>query len=155
MWYTMMSLMTSLSITMMFMKHPVSMGLILILQTITIAMITGMMTKTFLFSYIITIIMMSGALVLFIYMASVASNEKFKPSIMISMMSMSITMIVWMMQEPIHSKNYNFQESKIMIKMYNSSPATMTMMMIIFLLFTMIVVSSMASVKEGPLRTKT
>nr|UYA97574.1 NADH dehydrogenase subunit 6 [Megacopta cribraria]UYA97600.1 NADH dehydrogenase subunit 6 [Megacopta cribraria] len=149
------SMMTALSVIMMFMKHPLSMGMILIAQTLVIAITTGMMVKTFFFSYIVTIIMMSGALVLFIYMASVASNEKFNPSIKIAMMFMMTIATTWMMKTSEIHHNMQSQEIKMVVKMFNMTNAFMTMMMILYLLFTMITASSIANIKEGPLRMKT
>nr|UYA97587.1 NADH dehydrogenase subunit 6 [Megacopta cribraria] len=149
------SMMTTLSVIMMFMKHPLSMGMILIAQTLVIAITTGMMVKTFFFSYIVTIIMMSGALVLFIYMASVASNEKFNPSIKIAMMFMMTIATTWMMKTSEIHHNMQSQEIKMVVKMFNMTNAFMTMMMILYLLFTMITASSIANIKEGPLRMKT
>nr|UYA97431.1 NADH dehydrogenase subunit 6 [Megacopta cribraria]UYA97444.1 NADH dehydrogenase subunit 6 [Megacopta cribraria] len=149
------SMMTALSVIMMFMKHPLSMGMILITQTLVIAITTGMMIKTFFFSYIVTIIMMSGALVLFIYMASVASNEKFNPSIKIAMMFMMTIATTWMMKTSEIHHNMQSQEIKMVVKMFNMTNAFMTMMMILYLLFTMITASSIANIKEGPLRMKT
>nr|UYA97262.1 NADH dehydrogenase subunit 6 [Megacopta cribraria]UYA97275.1 NADH dehydrogenase subunit 6 [Megacopta cribraria]UYA97288.1 NADH dehydrogenase subunit 6 [Megacopta cribraria]UYA97340.1 NADH dehydrogenase subunit 6 [Megacopta cribraria]UYA97353.1 NADH dehydrogenase subunit 6 [Megacopta cribraria] len=149
------SMMTALSVIMMFMKHPLSMGMILIAQTLVIAITTGMMIKTFFFSYIVTIIMMSGALVLFIYMASVASNEKFNPSIKIAMMFMMTIATTWMMKTSEIHHNMQSQEIKMVVKMFNMTNAFMTMMMILYLLFTMITASSIANIKEGPLRMKT
>nr|UYA97457.1 NADH dehydrogenase subunit 6 [Megacopta cribraria]UYA97483.1 NADH dehydrogenase subunit 6 [Megacopta cribraria] len=148
------SMMTALSVIMMFMKHPLSMGMILITQTLVIAITTGMMIKTFFFSYIVTIIMMSGALVLFIYMASVASNEKFNPSIKIAMMFMMTIATTWMMKTSEIHHNMQSQEIKMVVKMFNMTNAFMTMMMILYLLFTMIAASSIANIKEGPLRMK-
>nr|UYA97223.1 NADH dehydrogenase subunit 6 [Megacopta cribraria]UYA97236.1 NADH dehydrogenase subunit 6 [Megacopta cribraria]UYA97249.1 NADH dehydrogenase subunit 6 [Megacopta cribraria] len=149
------SMMTALSVIMMFMKHPLSMGMILIAQTLVIAITTGMMIKTFFFSYIVTIIMMSGALVLFIYMASVASNEKFNPSIKIAMMFMMTIATTWMMKTSEIHHSMQSQEIKMVVKMFNMTNAFMTMMMILYLLFTMITASSIANIKEGPLRMKT
>nr|UYA97418.1 NADH dehydrogenase subunit 6 [Megacopta cribraria] len=149
------SMMTALSAIMMFMKHPLSMGMILVTQTLVIAITTGMMIKTFFFSYIVTIIMMSGALVLFIYMASIASNEKFNPSIKITMVFMMTTATTWMMKTSEIHQNLQSQEIKMVTKMFNMTNAFMTMMVIIYLLFTMITVSSIANIKEGPLRMKT
>nr|YP_010535269.1 NADH dehydrogenase subunit 6 [Megacopta cribriella]UYA97730.1 NADH dehydrogenase subunit 6 [Megacopta cribriella]UYA97743.1 NADH dehydrogenase subunit 6 [Megacopta cribriella] len=150
----MLSFMVSLSIIMMFMKHPLSMGLTLILQTIMVAIITGMMIKTFLFSYILMIIMISGALVLFIYMASIASNEKFESSIKSSIMFLMINVIVITGSVNYMSMNKQDQILMTLSKMFNNE-ALMTMLMIMFLMFSMIVVSSIASIKEGPLRMKT
>nr|QCI09193.1 NADH dehydrogenase subunit 6 [Geotomus sp. FS-2019] len=154
------TMMTSLSIAFLWLNHPLSMGGILICQTIVISMISGMMLKTFLFSYIIMIIMLSGALVLFIYMASVASNEKFQTPIMLI-----ITFIIINMFIPIVMNNMDYLEGSCnyllvkpeilsLIKLFNSATMYITMMMIMYLLLTMIVVSNIASVTEGPLRIK-
>nr|QCI09258.1 NADH dehydrogenase subunit 6 [Aponsila sp. FS-2019] len=157
MMYVLYSLMTSIALMMMFLKHPMSMGFMLIMQTMVIAMITGMFMKSFLMSYIIVIIMLSGALVLFIYMASVASNEKFKMSIKMFIMVPLITLM---------SSGYlylfggmNMQEESEMIiksvmKLFNNLSMYMTMMMMVYLLFTMIVASNIANTNEGPLRMK-
>nr|YP_010596120.1 NADH dehydrogenase subunit 6 [Rhynocoris marginatus]WAJ48452.1 NADH dehydrogenase subunit 6 [Rhynocoris marginatus] len=165
----MLSLLIMLSITVSIMfillQHPLSMGLALILQTIMISLITGMMINNFWFSYILMITMLSGALVLFIYMASVASNEKFQTSI--KMMYFTITMILlstiisWIMET---SKLHNYDLiSKIttennqinsLIKMFNMHNMTITIMVISYLFMTMIVISYIVDVFEGPLRTK-
>nr|YP_009758649.1 NADH dehydrogenase subunit 6 [Eysarcoris guttigerus]QIN90467.1 NADH dehydrogenase subunit 6 [Eysarcoris guttigerus] len=152
-----MSLMVVLSLVLMTLNHPLSMGLILILQTIMTAMIIGYMIESFLFSYIIIIIMLSGALVLFIYMASVASNEKFKLSLKLSLLSMMMFMFMYIMIS-YSNKSILFNNNDIdkvsLIKIFNTMTAQMTLMMIIYLLFTMIVVSNIAKVTEGPLRMK-
>nr|DAZ87596.1 TPA_asm: NADH dehydrogenase subunit 6 [Euschistus heros] len=155
----MLSVMVLLSMMMMWMNHPLSMGLILILQTIMIAMITGFMAKSFFFSYIITIIMLSGALVLFIYMASVASNEKFNSPVKLmgaSAVTFSITLITMMLyNEEININSHlKMSDTVSLIKMFNTMTAYLTMMAIMYLLLTMIVVSNIAKVNEGPLRTK-
>nr|YP_010222521.1 NADH dehydrogenase subunit 6 [Calacta lugubris]UCC45932.1 NADH dehydrogenase subunit 6 [Calacta lugubris] len=148
------SIMATLSTSTMMMKHPLSMGITLILQTLMISMLCGTALKSFLFSYIIMIIMMSGALVLFIYMASVASNEKFQTSIKMLIVSIIIMTITY------QHKAYNYMEwntpkdIKTLIKMFNTMSSFTTMMMIMYLMFTMIVVSGIASNKEGPLRMK-
>nr|QGU83703.1 NADH dehydrogenase subunit 6 [Eysarcoris aeneus] len=152
-----MSSMPVLSLVLMTLNHPLSMGLILILQTIMTAMIIGYMIESFLFSYIIIIIMLSGALVLFIYMASVASNEKFKLSLKLSLLSMMMFMIMYILISPFNSSilfNNNNIDKVSLIKIFNTMTAQMTLMVIIYLLFTMIVVSNIAKVTEGPLRMK-
>nr|UBI44037.1 NADH dehydrogenase subunit 6 [Eysarcoris annamita] len=152
-----MSSMVMLSFMLMMLNHPLSMGLILILQTIMTAMIIGYMIESFLFSYIIIIIMLSGALVLFIYMASVASNEKFNLSFKLSMLSMMMFILMYIISY--YSSTFNFfNNNKIdkmsLIKIFNTMTAQITLMMIIYLLLTMIVVSNIAKVTEGPLRMK-
>nr|AFI54809.1 NADH dehydrogenase subunit 6 [Eucorysses grandis] len=153
------SLMITLSMMFMWLKHPMSMGFILIMQTAIISIISGMMLSNFFFSYIIMIIMLSGALVLFIYMASIASNEKFKTSINIIIM-----FIVLMVTTMMITKNINMIESPqinnyapilSLIKLFNTMSMSITIMMIMYLLITMIIVSFIANTQEGPLRMKT
>nr|YP_009654898.1 NADH dehydrogenase subunit 6 [Eocanthecona thomsoni]QCI09875.1 NADH dehydrogenase subunit 6 [Eocanthecona thomsoni] len=154
----MLSLMIMLSLILLTLNHPLSMGLILIIQTLITSMIIGYMMESFFFSYIIIIIMLSGALVLFIYMASVASNEKFKSSINMMIIPSAVMILVYMlnyyynMEYYINSLMYN--DSITLIKIFNMITAQLTLMMVIYLLFTMIVTSNIAKVTEGPLRMK-
>nr|AVJ52560.1 NADH dehydrogenase subunit 6 [Acanthosoma nigrodorsum] len=157
-----MMLMTSMAILIMFLNHPLSMGLLLVLQTIIVALTTGMIAGYFLMSYIITIIMLSGALVLFIYMASVASNEMFHTPIKLMGMFMIVNIMMpfliydtkIMENEMI---NFNFMTNmEIMstMKLFSNPSAYITILMIMYLLFTMIVVSNNVNINEGPLRIK-
>nr|YP_010714138.1 NADH dehydrogenase subunit 6 [Menida lata]WDD39701.1 NADH dehydrogenase subunit 6 [Menida lata] len=153
----MISMMITLSMVMLMLNHPLSMGLILIVQTIITGMIMGCLMGSFFFSYIITIIMLSGTLVLFIYMASVASNEKFKtPFSAISMiigMLIIITFLIYYYNLNYYN-NYLSMNEISLIKLFNMITAQLTMMMIIYLLFTMIAISNIATINEGPLRMK-
>nr|YP_010022283.1 NADH dehydrogenase subunit 6 [Pentatoma semiannulata]QOL12473.1 NADH dehydrogenase subunit 6 [Pentatoma semiannulata] len=153
------SFMIMLSLSLLWLNHPLSMGLILIIKTMITAAIVGYMMKSFFFSYIIIIIMLSGALVLFIYMASIASNEKFNLSVKMVLSMITTLALSMLMTMLIISNNYfNFEmkmnESISLIKIFNMMSAKLTMMMIIYLLLTMIVVSNIAKVIEGPLRMK-
>nr|YP_009654755.1 NADH dehydrogenase subunit 6 [Caystrus obscurus]QCI09310.1 NADH dehydrogenase subunit 6 [Caystrus obscurus] len=150
------TMMIIISISLLTLNHPLSMGLILILQTIIISIIMGYMLKSFLFSYIIIIIMLSGALVLFIYMASVASNEKFNWSnkMIVMLLITSMCMIIIMYK---YNNNWLINNSKVsdsinLIKLFNLMSAKVTLLMIIYLLLTMIVVSNIAKTNKGPLR---
>nr|QFP99287.1 NADH dehydrogenase subunit 6 [Macrocheraia grandis grandis] len=147
------TIMNMLSLMLMFLKHPLSMSIIIIMQTINIALISGMMMGSFMMSYIIMIIMLSGMLVLFIYMASIASNEKFHLSLKI-IMFMTI-----MMATMIYSKNLDMEYNKTMhvnmekislTIMFNNK--NMIIMLVMYLLFTMITISMIVNITEGPLR---
>nr|YP_010144781.1 NADH dehydrogenase subunit 6 [Sclomina erinacea]QQL93413.1 NADH dehydrogenase subunit 6 [Sclomina erinacea]WGT86907.1 NADH dehydrogenase subunit 6 [Sclomina erinacea]WGT86920.1 NADH dehydrogenase subunit 6 [Sclomina erinacea]WGT86933.1 NADH dehydrogenase subunit 6 [Sclomina erinacea]WGT86946.1 NADH dehydrogenase subunit 6 [Sclomina erinacea] len=153
----------TISITFMFLKHPLSMGLALIMQTINVSLITGMMIDTFWFSYILLITMLSGALVLFIYMASIASNEKFHTSITMMLFiitSMSTVLVLTLlktqpnMTETIKKMNLNNEQVLSLIKMFNMHNMIITLTMIIYLFMTMVVISYIVNVHEGPLRMK-
>nr|YP_009654885.1 NADH dehydrogenase subunit 6 [Scotinophara lurida]QCI09452.1 NADH dehydrogenase subunit 6 [Scotinophara lurida] len=147
-----------LSMVLMTLKHPLSMGVILILQTIISSLIMGYLLKSFFFTYIIIIIMLSGALVLFIYMASVASNEKFYLSNIEIMSLLMIFMFLVMSYKLISLQSFNvlmMNEQISLMKIFNMNSAKITLMVIIYLLFTMIVVSNNVKINEGPLRMKT
>nr|YP_009127050.1 NADH dehydrogenase subunit 6 [Peirates lepturoides]AHH93180.1 NADH dehydrogenase subunit 6 [Peirates lepturoides] len=160
----MMSLLMSILFPMM--KHPLSMGLILIMQTIIIAMISGMMINMFWFSYILIMTILSGMLVLFIYMASIASNEKFNSSMktsmhVILMFSLSIILSFFVDQMEM-MKNWPPKKESIMDaeylltlnKMFNMHNMYIIILMIAYLFLTMIIISYIVNVHEGPLRMK-
>nr|YP_009915363.1 NADH dehydrogenase subunit 6 [Palomena viridissima]QLF99783.1 NADH dehydrogenase subunit 6 [Palomena viridissima] len=153
-----MSMMIIMSLIMLYLNHPLSMGLILIIQTMMTAVIVGYMMSSFLFSYIIMMIMLSGVLVLFIYMSSIASNEKFNSPIKMMAVSLLLFIIInyymFMYNNMNMMNNLYMNEIISLIKIFNTMTAQITMMMIMYLLLTMIVVSNIAKVTEGPLRMK-
>nr|YP_010535108.1 NADH dehydrogenase subunit 6 [Aelia sibirica]UYA97075.1 NADH dehydrogenase subunit 6 [Aelia sibirica] len=150
----MMSMMVMLSFILLFLYHPLSMGLILIMQTMIVSTIMGYMLTSFLFSYIVMIIMLSGALVLFIYMASVASNEKFQASIKMMMSSLMILSFIYLMMNSTLMLKETTMNNEIiaLTKIFNMITSKLTLIMIIYLFMTMIVVSNVAKTNQGPLR---
>nr|YP_009350179.1 NADH dehydrogenase subunit 6 [Pseudacanthotermes spiniger]AQP26496.1 NADH dehydrogenase subunit 6 [Pseudacanthotermes spiniger] len=153
-----MSMMTSLTFTQM--KHPLAMGMMLLTQTIMLCMISGMMYKSFWFSYILFMIMVGGMLVLFMYMTSLASNEMFSLSnkMMITMM-MLLPILTYMMPSTTNNKEMNeynkMMESEITTTttvMYNQMMGMMTTLLVLYMLLTLIVVVNIINVSKGPLR---
>nr|QZI85909.1 NADH dehydrogenase subunit 6 [Aromia bungii]UUL71584.1 NADH dehydrogenase subunit 6 [Aromia bungii]UZA66538.1 NADH dehydrogenase subunit 6 [Aromia bungii] len=156
------------SMMFLFMTHPLSLGLILLIQTLLIALMTGIMSLNFWFSYILFLIMVGGMLILFIYMTSVASNEKFKFSfkILVYLIMMMIGLLIMNFWAD-HSMMYklmNIDLNKFLI-MYSSSSLIMSkymnlpsslifLSMIIYLLITLIVVVKISNINSGPLRQK-
>nr|YP_009503520.1 NADH dehydrogenase subunit 6 [Abroscelis anchoralis]AWX64128.1 NADH dehydrogenase subunit 6 [Abroscelis anchoralis] len=164
-------LMTSIFI---FMNHPMSMGLILLIQTILISLMSGLMSYTFWFSYIVFLVMLGGMLVLFIYMTSLASNEMFQFSskimffmlMMLALLSMLLMMFPDNQMFSMLNKNSNITEiSNPMLflnnenlitlnKIYNSPNNMITILLINYLLITLIAVVKITSINTGPLRQK-
>nr|AQP28732.1 NADH dehydrogenase subunit 6 [Nasutitermes sp. 2 TB-2017] len=152
------STMTSLMFTQM--KHPMAMGLMLLMQTTLVCLISGTMYSSFWFSYILFMIMIGGMLVLFMYMTSLASNEMFSPSnkmVMASLIMMPILM--YMMPTLTNNKEMNLHntmmENEITTTttvMYNQMMGMMTTMLVIYMLLTLIVVVNIINVSKGPLR---
>nr|YP_010287530.1 NADH dehydrogenase subunit 6 [Dusungwua basinigra]UKT61861.1 NADH dehydrogenase subunit 6 [Dusungwua basinigra] len=166
-------MMISLSVIMFFLNHPLSMGLMILIQTLLTCIITGMLISTYWFSYILFLTFLGGLLVLFIYVSSIASNEMFYISFNLKILSFllffSIFMISFMYMNNLlwlnFSKNLemlnfynNFlffnNENKINLsKLYNSQTFMMMMMMMIYLFITLIAVVKITNIFYGPLRS--
>nr|AEP27662.1 NADH dehydrogenase subunit 6 [Doydirhynchus austriacus] len=156
-----------MSIMFLFLNHPLSFGLILLIQTTLISLITGNMNYNYWFSYILFLIMIGGMLILFIYMTSIASNEKFKFSIklfylfMIMLILTSTLIFTDNFFMNFLNLNYNLTESsslmlnQLSMSKYTNYPTNMIyFMMIIYLFITLIVIVKITEIKFGPLRQK-
>nr|QFK69110.1 NADH dehydrogenase subunit 6 [Phymatostetha sp. B13] len=167
-----MIIMMSLMMSSLFptMKNPLSMGFTLLVQTGLSCLLNGMNNYSYWFSYLLFITYIGGMMVLFIYMASIASNMKFKFSLKLMITMMIMTMMLMMMSltdntlmnennmnefinYELMAKNNNKEMLSIM-KMFNMPTMMITIMLIIYLLFTMISIIKITNKKEGPLRTK-
>nr|YP_010414490.1 NADH dehydrogenase subunit 6 [Nepsalus decorosus]URT60643.1 NADH dehydrogenase subunit 6 [Nepsalus decorosus] len=164
---TTLNIIMSLNFTQM--KHPLAMGLTLLLQTIIISLTCGLYTYTYWFAYILFLIMLGGMLVLFIYVTSLASNELFSFSIlnlMLSILLLSITvMIIFFMDKTMlllnnmemmkFYTNNLFMENELSLnKLYNNPTTNITLMMMNYLLLTLIVIVKIVNINYGPLRQK-
>ncbi|YP_009270982.1 NADH dehydrogenase subunit 6 (mitochondrion) [Agrilus planipennis] len=160
----------SIIVSMMFFftKHPLSMGFNLLMQTIIVSVMTGMMNYNFWYSFILFLIMVGGMLILFIYMTSVASNEKFNLSMkMISMIMIMVIMmmIAYQLIEPSimtietttqltqHMKTEN--QWMMSLTKFLTYPQNLKLVMLMSYLFlTLIAVVKITMIKYGPLRTQ-
>nr|YP_010443307.1 NADH dehydrogenase subunit 6 [Apogonia splendida]UTE83835.1 NADH dehydrogenase subunit 6 [Apogonia splendida] len=152
------------SIMFIMMKHPLSMGMMLLLQTIATTMITSFFNHNTWYSYILFLIMVGGMLILFIYMTSVASNEKFKFSMktltMFFILIFSLLTLWYILNNFfINMNNYNLESLSInsnysisLTKFFNSPMNMILFLMIIYLLITLIAVVKITTLKKGPLR---
>nr|YP_010381667.1 NADH dehydrogenase subunit 6 [Cylindratus longicephalus]UDL72042.1 NADH dehydrogenase subunit 6 [Cylindratus longicephalus] len=162
----MMMISICMSIILPFLKHPISMGSLLMIQTILISMISTMKFYSPWYSYIMFITIIGGMMVMFMYMSSIASNEEFK---MMSITKMMMILIILMMLIMItkykyltylEKNNYNkmnlmeFEEIKSTSKFFYLNKMNLTIMMMMILMITMISVSNIASSHEGPLKMK-
>lgn len=151
-----------------------SIGLVLLIQTILISIISGIISYTFWFSYIVFLVILGGILVLFIYITRLASNEIFQFSskiilfIFIIITLTSIILIVFPDNqiiisiiknsnslEIINSMSFINNENLITLnKIYNSPNNLITILLINYLLITLIAVVKITSINIGPLRQK-
>nr|YP_010326905.1 NADH dehydrogenase subunit 6 [Eligma narcissus]UNP54153.1 NADH dehydrogenase subunit 6 [Eligma narcissus] len=159
------------SFMMLFLNNPLSMGIMILIQTLLTCLISGMMIKTYWFSYILFLTFLGGLLVLFIYVSSIASNEIFSNSfnlkytflifiLMIIFTSMIFfNNIKWMnlsFNEDMTNLKLIFffnNENKINLnKLYNNQTFLMMMMMMIYLFITLIATVKIINIFYGPLR---
>nr|QJQ37711.1 NADH dehydrogenase subunit 6 [Matrona basilaris]QJQ37724.1 NADH dehydrogenase subunit 6 [Matrona basilaris] len=142
------------------MKHPMSTGIVLMIQTILMCFMTNNMALDAWFSYILFLVFLGGMLVLFIYLTSVASNELFnKPSYKFIWVIPMTTLII-MLVDPIlmsnNSEDIKILESSEVINtttMFNYPYSLMTIAVIMYLFLTLIVVVKITESHTGPLRS--
>lgn len=145
------------------------MGLTLLIQTILVSIISGLITKTFWFSYILFLVFLGGILVLFIYVTSLASNEIFTFSSKILISSISIFFIILIslyfidkrillnysnieIQSISNLNSYIIENSLSLNKLYNYPTNLLTILLINYLLITLIAVVKITNLFKGPLR---
>nr|YP_010626191.1 NADH dehydrogenase subunit 6 [Problepsis superans]WBK14690.1 NADH dehydrogenase subunit 6 [Problepsis superans] len=165
-------LMLNISFFMLFLTNPISMGLMILIQTILICMLMGMLIKTYWFSYILFLTFLGGLLVLFIYVSSIASNEMFNFSIKNKMfiMIMILTLIImnFIMNKNLKWMNLSNNLSEIdnlfnmllfnndnkinLNKLYNNHNFLMMIMLVIYLFITLVAVVKITNIFYGPLR---
>nr|YP_010947009.1 NADH dehydrogenase subunit 6 [Margattea limbata]WGO57766.1 NADH dehydrogenase subunit 6 [Margattea limbata] len=146
-------------------KHPLIMGLILLMQTILISVLTGMLSQTFWFSYILFIIFLGGMLVLFIYVTSLASNEiimfSLKWLIILLFISMSMFMLMNNLelllfnQESLPFTKINNSSYEPLIKLFNMPLNLMIILLGTYLFLSLIAVVKITNLNNGPLRQMT
>nr|YP_010985635.1 NADH dehydrogenase subunit 6 [Argyresthia conjugella]WOK81907.1 NADH dehydrogenase subunit 6 [Argyresthia conjugella] len=162
-----------MSLFMYFLNNPLSMGLMIIIQTLLTCLISGMMINTYWFSYILFLTFLGGLLVLFIYVSSIASNEMFffNNNIFILLLIFTFILIIF---KTINYKNLNWlnfnnneemnkmfnffifinNENKINLsKLYNNQTFMLMMMLIIYLFITLISIVKITNIFYGPIRS--
>nr|UGN61794.1 NADH dehydrogenase subunit 6 [Cryptocercus convexus] len=159
----MMSMSITLSILFTQMNHPLAMGMMLLMQTILVCLMSGMMSQSFWFAYIMFLIFIGGMLVLFIYVTSLASNEMLTLSTkmtivgMMSMMLLLLTTKNWMKiynSETMTNEelNLNNENQTQLNKLYNKPNGKMTIMLASYLFLALITVVKIINITKGPLR---
>nr|WIL79884.1 NADH dehydrogenase subunit 6 [Tillus discoidalis]WIL79910.1 NADH dehydrogenase subunit 6 [Opilo sinensis] len=156
-----------ISMSILFLTHPMSLGFTLLSQTILTSLIISFLNFNFWFSYILFLIMIGGMLILFIYMTSIASNEKFLFSnFLFGLILLWIIMMMFMHlldsfysynlinNTEIFIKNYNINFNLSINKYFNHPNYYIFYTAIIYLLITLIAVVKISNINQGPLRPK-
>nr|YP_009630623.1 NADH dehydrogenase subunit 6 [Rhopalopsole bulbifera]QBR55143.1 NADH dehydrogenase subunit 6 [Rhopalopsole bulbifera] len=158
-----------LSVVFTRMSHPLAMGLMLLTQTLFICLLTGTLSQSFWFSYILFLVFIGGLLVLFIYMTSLASNEMFTMSVSTIMSAGIIFMLLTcgyliidststlknLLSSNMQDMFYlSYNSCQPLLKLYNQPAGLLTSLLIIYLFLTLIAVVKITSIHVGPLRQK-
>nr|YP_010879009.1 NADH dehydrogenase subunit 6 [Batracomorphus matsumurai]WHE42661.1 NADH dehydrogenase subunit 6 [Batracomorphus matsumurai] len=141
-------------------NNPLSISVALIMKTLMISILMNLMSQNSWLSMMFFLMMVGGLLIMFSYMTSIVSNEKFKFNI-------NLTIILMMLLIPMESNLFliltnenqemltsNSMMELMLMKMYNKKSLFMLIFMVIYLLITMIMVSKMIMKNLGPLRSK-
>nr|YP_009743898.1 NADH dehydrogenase subunit 6 [Leucophlebia lineata]QIE12667.1 NADH dehydrogenase subunit 6 [Leucophlebia lineata] len=164
-------IMILMSFMMYFLNHPLSMGFLILIQTLLTCLLSGMFIKTYWFSYILFLTFLGGLLVLFIYVSSIASNEMFYFSnnmkIMFFLFILLLITIQFLFYKNLYWMNLNMNsemdnftnflffnnENKINLnKLYNNYSTMLMMLLIIYLFITLIAIVKITNIFYGPLR---
>lgn len=152
-------------------NHPISMGLILLIQTLLTCLITGLIAKRFWFSYILFLIFIGGILILFIYIASLASNEKFSFSFLppLKIMAVISILIILLLNDNfwfnppffngeldlLSNTNFMIKENHMATsKIYETPNNWIIIFLINYLLLNLIIIVKITNTFIGPLRPK-
>nr|YP_010429019.1 NADH dehydrogenase subunit 6 [Curetis acuta]USO21415.1 NADH dehydrogenase subunit 6 [Curetis acuta] len=166
-------LMIFISIIMFFLNHPLSMGMLILFQTLLLCLISGMLINTYWFSYILFLTFSGGLLVLFIYVSGIAANEFFLSTLKKKIMLFFLSIFVFIMSTYLMNNMYwlnilfndemlnffneylfnNYENNINLSKLYNNQTYLIMMMMIIYLFITLIAIVKITNIFFGPLRS--
>lgn len=160
------SLIIFLSLIPLFINHPLSIGLNLLIQTILIAIVTGLISLNFWISYLLFLVIVGGMLILFIYITRIASNEKFYFSknlliltiifilTLIFLIIKSDSRIFWIKNsDSINILNFSLYEYSPNKYFINNSKFILRIL-IVYLFITLIAIVNISRNNFGPLRQK-
>nr|AML26186.1 NADH dehydrogenase subunit 6 [Scolytinae sp. BMNH 1274291] len=148
-------------------ENPLSKGYMLLLLTIFTSLSASTLFMNSWFGYILFLIMVGGMLVAFIYMTSIASNEKFKfPQPLKILMFICLLMIILMslMKSDaylilknhfiLHSQEMTSSKTMHMNKIFSSPFLQIPLALMSYLFLTLIMVVKMTDFIKGPIRQK-
>nr|YP_010490458.1 NADH dehydrogenase subunit 6 [Octolasmis warwickii]UWM12944.1 NADH dehydrogenase subunit 6 [Octolasmis warwickii] len=139
--------------------HPLGMIFILIAQTILISMMIFSLCNFPWFSYTLILVFLGGMLVLFTYMANIASNEKFSPKFSpYNLLLFSVPMFLilpGMVDTPGSNLKTATEESLLglsAVKIFESTLLPLVSLMAALIILTLLAVVKVSKVDKGPIR---
>nr|AGC94485.1 NAHD dehydrogenase subunit 6 [Scolopocryptops sp. 1 YG-2013] len=136
-------------------SNPLSFVIIIIIQTLCTALYTLILQNSPWMSYILFLIFLGGMLILFSYISSLASNETFN---LLNLKLMSQTFLTFLMLYLLtpNPKMLKVDTNKMinLTELYNQN-MSITLLLILYLMLALVIVTNLANIKMGPLRTLT
>nr|YP_010952941.1 NADH dehydrogenase subunit 6 [Empoascanara alami]YP_010952980.1 NADH dehydrogenase subunit 6 [Empoascanara hongkongica]WMQ52384.1 NADH dehydrogenase subunit 6 [Empoascanara alami]WMQ52423.1 NADH dehydrogenase subunit 6 [Empoascanara hongkongica] len=156
--FMIMKIMLIISSAATLMKNPMSLGILLMTQTMMMILLINTILSTSWFAMITFLMMIGGLLIIFMYMSSIASNEKFKIKMNLTLMIlilllMTDDMLIENQPKETQMMELSYDNDLSLIKIYNMKSMMMTIMMVLYLLITMVCVSNIVKHHYGPLRS--
>jgi len=135
--------------------HPLAIVITLILLTLYISIIISVLIQFSWLAYILFLVMLGGLLVLFIYVASLAPNRKI---LNVSIFSPRLLLLSYLIISPHSLKDSTLTNISNIInlkKLFFPIACNTTILLTLFLLFTLIAVVLISKFRSGPLRIYT
>lgn len=148
------------------------MGLIILIQTLFLCLLSRILINTYWFSYILFLVFLGGLLVLFIYVSRIASNELFKISPFNKRFIFYLLLIYFFrfyFKNNLFWINFSFNDeiknffnlflffnnefNFNLSKLYNTQTYILTIIIIIYLFITLVAVVKITNIFFGPLRS--
>nr|YP_009468950.1 NADH dehydrogenase subunit 6 [Changeondelphax velitchkovskyi]AVC55491.1 NADH dehydrogenase subunit 6 [Changeondelphax velitchkovskyi] len=144
-------------------NHPISLGTMLMIQSMTTGLFTILLTKNSWYSMILFITFSSGLMIMFMYMSSISSNEKFKWSMKIFIMLLILMIILfvtkmdtiflfknkWMEKKIFFQEN---EEKKTILKILTTKKVYLLISVTTLILLVLMSISNLINSFEGPLK---
>lgn len=139
------------------------MGILIIIQTITLIIIIGKLHYSFWFSYIIFLVFIGGLFILFIYIISLIYNNKFYFIKKLNYFIFRLLILIIIKFNLTYIFNYetNLINNRFLIKenylnslkFYNLPNNYINLILILYLLLLIIIVVKITNFLSGPIRT--
>nr|YP_010490484.1 NADH dehydrogenase subunit 6 [Paralepas cf. quadrata]UWM12970.1 NADH dehydrogenase subunit 6 [Paralepas cf. quadrata] len=150
-----------INILFLFMFHPLSMIFTLIVQSVFVSILVFLTTQFPWFSYTLILVFLGGMLVLFTYMANVASNEKFSPNSKILLVFLSIPIFIItnpylkipMTQEDLQLSQDLFNHMSILKPFYYDF-FPLILIVAAHIILTLLAVVKISKMNKGPMRVE-
>nr|YP_010585923.1 NADH dehydrogenase subunit 6 [Lepidostoma longipilosum]UZZ43646.1 NADH dehydrogenase subunit 6 [Lepidostoma longipilosum] len=154
----------------LFLSHPFIITLMMIIQTFLMSLMIGLMNFSFWLTYLMFLIFVGGLLILFIYISSLTPNKIFYfnkikmfififVNIMILIFSnLKFNFLNLEMMNLSNMNNFifykNFENTIHLTNLFNNNELWLTLILMLFLLFTLITSIKISNFFSGPMRIK-